>query len=122
MFIFVSLKEFSLFFVSLYKKLSEPTWEIFSVLYNLCEVFVFFFLRNYSSVIVFKDKVFDFFYWAGNILDINDYIRKTEKQKKKRNGLIEMKTSINKRRLQVVYGNFILKRNLILRVKTAFLE
>ena len=122
MFIFVSLKEFSLFFVSLYKKLSEPTWEIFSVLYNLCEVFVFFFLRNYSSVIVFKDKVFDFFYWAGNILDINDYIRKTEKKKKKRTGLIEMKTSINKWRLQVVYGNFILKRNLILRVKTAFLE
>ena len=122
MFIFVSLKEFSLFFVLLYKKLSEPTWEIFSVLYNLCEVFVFFFLRNYSSVIVFKDKVFDFFYWAGNILDINDYIRKTEKKKKKRNGLIEMKTSINKWRLQVVYGNFILKRNLILRVKTAFLE
>ena len=47
---------------------------------------------------------------------------KQKNKKTKRNGLIEMKTSINKWRLQVVYGNFILKRNLILRVKTAFLE
>ena len=46
------------FFVSLYKKLLEPTWDTFSVLGNLCKIFGWSIITNVTSIMFECSKVF----------------------------------------------------------------